>query len=200
MIEERAAFILENGVDCTVNGTTTKATIGRIGKKTDAFSWENERQGGFLPDTDVPGGALVENTLLSESYLVRSIYPEAVDGAVVAKVAQMLKINATVNVLRYSDTYDDYGNPIPGTGAWKDTTTGDTLTPIKTFAEFISANMRQSDPGLLASTVIRLYIQSAVPVQLLDRVGLGENYQVDAINLISSPGLAIVQLSKDTRG
>lgn len=199
MKDERRAFILEYGVDCTVNGTATKAIIGRSGKKTTPFAWENERQGTFLPDMTVPSGALVENTVTSESLLVRSVYPEAVDGAIVAKLAQMVKINATVNILRLSETYDTYGN-VTGT-AWKDTTTGGTLTPIKAFAEFINASMRQAEPGLLASTVIRLYVQSTAIIALLDRVTLGgKSYQVDAIDLLSSPGLAIVQLSQDNRG
>lgn len=200
MKEERRAFILEYGADCTVNGTATKAVIGRVGRKTSASAWENERQGSLLPDVTVPGGALVENTVTDESYLARSIYPEVVDGDVVAKLTQMLKINATANILRLTNTYDTYGN-VTG-NAWLDTTTGtDELTLVKGFAEWISAAMRQTDPGLLATTVIRLYIQATMVIAQLDRVMLGgKAYQVDAIELLSSPGLAVVQLSGDNRG
>lgn len=198
MKEERQAFILEYGVSCKVNGADTVAVIGRT-KRTSDFDWESKRQGGFLADFNVPGGALVENPTVSESYLVLTVYPEFVSGEVIAKVAQMLKINATVNVLRLTETYDDYGN-VTGS-VWLDTTTGSELTPIKAFAEFINASMRQADPGLLASTVIRLYVQATAVIELLDRVMLGgKSYQVDAIELISSPGLAIVQLSQDNRG
>jgi hypothetical protein len=198
--EERRAFILEHGVDCTVNGVATKAVIGRVGRKTSASAWENERQGSFLPDITVPGGALVENAVTGESYLARSVYPEVVDGDVVAKLTQMLKINATTNILRLTNTYDAYGN-VTG-NAWLDTATGtDVLTPVKAFAEWISAAMRQTDPGLLATTIIRLYVQATAVIALLDRVMLGgKAYQVDAIDLLSSPGLAVVQLSGDTRG
>lgn len=198
MKEERRAFILEYGVSCRVNGVDTIAVIGRT-KSTSDFAWESKRQGSFLADFGVSGGALVENSIASESYLVQTVYPEFVNGEVVAKVAQMLKINATVSILRLTNTYDTYGNII-GT-VWADTTTGTTLTPVKSFAEWISAGMRQTDPGLLATTVIRLYVQSTAVIALLDRVTLGgKSYQVDAIDLLSSPGLAIVQLSQDNRG
>lgn len=200
MKEERIAFIQEHGISCTVNGTATTAIIGRSGKKTNNFAWENERQGSFLPDFTIVGGALVANTIAGETYFVRSVYPEVVDGEITAKIAQMLKINADVNILRLTETLDEFGN-VTGT-SWVDTVTesASNLTAIKAFAEFISASMRQTDPGLLASTVIRLYVQSSAVMQLLDRVMIGgKAYQIDAFDELNSPGLAVVQLSADSR-
>jgi len=192
MKDERRDFILEYGVSCLVNGVAATAIIGKGNRKTSSFSWENERQGTFLPEVTLPGGALVENQVTSETCLVRSIYPEVVGGEVVAKVAQMLKCNATITIQRETLTYDEFNNVTGST--WPDQATN-----VKAFIEVITQAMRQADPGLLPTTVARLYIQSSNPLAVLDRVVFGKNYQVDAIDSFQSPGLHVAQLSLDSR-
>lgn len=192
MKEERRDFILEHGVACMVNNVATTAVIGKVNRKGGIFSWENERQGTFLPEVTLPNGALVENIAISEFYLIRSIYPELAGGEVAARVAQMLKLNATVTIQRQTPAYDDYGNV---TGV----TWPDHATNVKAFIEVVTQAMRQTDPGLLPSTVARLYIQNSNPLQVLDRVVFDKNYQVDAIDSFQSPGLFVAQLSLDSR-
>jgi VIT1/CCC1 family predicted Fe2+/Mn2+ transporter len=79
---------------------------------------------------------------------------------------------------------------------------------VKTFAQYVTARLRQEDPGLPPSTVYVLQLQSTVDVRkpqdqsliLPDRIVLnGQPYQVDAVDDVKYPNMIHVQLSEDLR-
>ncbi|MNP58718.1 hypothetical protein D3C76_1536600 [compost metagenome] len=106
-----------------------------------------------------------------------------------------------MEVQRYKQEYDHNDNP-----------KGDPdfiLTQeAEGFAQFVTAQLRLDDPGLLPTTTYILILQTAVDIKrpqdetLIspDRVVLnGRPYQVDVIEDIKYPNLLHVQLSEDTR-
>lgn len=105
-----------------------------------------------------------------------------------------VKTNITINVKRLQNTYDNNGN-ITGQ-AWNNI-----VTDIPAYRDDIAyQRMFQQDPGMVPRQSFQVTIQATNNVQLLDRVVFsGENYQVDAIDTISSPGNKVVDVSLDTR-
>jgi hypothetical protein len=102
------------------------------------------------------------------------------------------KANVFVTHKRHTETVDAYGNIIQ---------TWTTLAvDVPAFGEVVTYAMRQADPGLLEGTRYLLQLAKSMNVQLLDRfVYQGGNYQVNSINDIGLPGIALIQLGVDTR-
>ncbi|MMZ64255.1 hypothetical protein D1872_265650 [compost metagenome] len=76
------------------------------------------------------------------------------------------------------------------------------------FAQYVSAQLQQQEPGLLPSTVFVLQLQTTVDVKdpqdstlsAPDRIAMGgKTYQVDVVDRIKYPNLLHIQLSEDRR-
>lgn len=82
------------------------------------------------------------------------------------------------------------------------------VTEVVGFAQHVSAQLKQEDPGLLPTTSLILLLQTDVDVKepsdpaLMspDRIVLsGKKYQVDVVDRIKYPNLLHIQLCEDRR-
>ena len=107
-----------------------------------------------------------------------------------------------IEVQRYGQTYDNLDNPIG------EPSFNSIELEVKCFAQYVTAQLRMDEPGLLATTNYVLILQTTVDVRkpqdqtLLspDRIMLdGRPYQVDVVDSIKYPNLLHIQLSEDLR-
>lgn len=180
---------------CTVNGVPEAVILSRGASGSSQFGRESDYIGRFAPESSVIPGALIDS---GETFLVCSIRstPDR------DKYCGMVKTNMVVKVQRYSQEYDDHYNPIG------DPDFQDIATEVNAFAQYVTAQLRQQDPGLLATSTHLLRLQRTVDVRRPDDTSLmspdrivlnGRPYQVDAVDDIQFPGLYQVQLSEDRR-
>ncbi|MOA32167.1 hypothetical protein D3C78_1533640 [compost metagenome] len=117
------------------------------------------------------------------------------------KYCSLLKTNVTVEIQRYTQDYDSNDNP-------KGNPEFTQVEEVRGFAQFVSAQLRLDDPGLLPTTTYVLILQTTVDIRrpqdqsLIspDRALLnGRPYQVDVIDDLKYPNLLHIQLSEDTR-
>ncbi|KIL35164.1 hypothetical protein SD71_16190 [Cohnella kolymensis] len=180
--------------DCLVDGAADKVILSRDSRATSITSREFLFNGVFAPNSNVRPGSRV---ITSETFFVQTVRPTTESD----KSCTLIKTNASVEVQRYAQTYDENDNP-----------TGESFTAVqsnvKAYAQYVTARLRQEDIGLLPSTAYILILQSNTDVkrpqdQLLlkpDRIILnGRSYQVDVVDDVKYPGLLQVQLSEDTR-
>jgi len=191
MLDEKAAHIASDGVSITITRTPTsytgKAIISRFKGSYSDYATQNRRLINLLLASNLVIGEIV--TAGSESYLTVVAKKEVVQGVDVSIVAHGMLCNATLTVTRDIATYDTDGNP-----------TGSTATSVVTakpcHAIQVNSKMRETDAGLLATTVMKVY--GAVESGLLtgDKATvLGRYYRVDDINLAESVGCMVLQLS-----
>jgi hypothetical protein len=149
----------------------------------------------FSSKSSVKPGDIVQN---ESSYLVQTLRTTTEKD----KYCSLIKTNALIEVQRYQQAYDANDNPI-----------GDpdfitVATDIVCFAQYVTAQLRQQEPGLLPSTVFTLQLQTTVDVKdpqdsslsAPDRIVMGgKTYQVDVVDRIKYPNLLHVQLSEDRR-
>lgn len=180
---------------CTVNGLPEAVILSRGSSGSSQYGRESDYIGRFAPESSVVSGALIET---GETFLVCSQRPTPERD----KYCGMVKTNMIVRVQRYSQEYDGNYNPIG------DLDFTDVEIEVKAFVQYVTAQLRQDDPGLLPTSTHLLRLQQKVDVRrpddpLLiqpDRIVLnGRSYQVDAINDIQFPGLYQIQLSEDRR-
>lgn len=181
---------------CMVDGTAENVVLTRDNKSSSVTSKEYAFAGLFAPDSVVTTGSMADAG--GNHYLVQSVRPTA-DGD---KYTSLVKTNVTVDVQRWSLARDAKRNP-----------TGDAIfttvsASIIGFAQFVTAQLRQQDAGLLPTTTYTLLVQSDVDVKRPqdasikspDRILLNVRpYQVDVIDDIRYPGLLYIQLSEDIR-
>ncbi len=177
-----SSFIKRQGSDVLINGVAGKAIISSLGRSAQAI--QSRREGIFLPGAIKAGDKVTEGTV---SYLVIAAQ-ELGEYA----YAHLGMCNALINIQYWYVEEDEFGNII--VQEWRSRGTADA------HQTFISARMRQEDPGLLATTVCTFHILASTPCELLDRVVVGTTkYQVNAIDAISVPGIKILQVSTDER-
>ena len=204
MIESKSKHIQDDGVSIAIVRTptnyTSKAIISKIGKTNADYSVANKRMINCLLGSNLATGEIV--TAGSESYLTVVSRKEMVQGQEISIIAHGLLCNATMTVTRSVDAYDEEGNPIGPTA-----TTVINAMPCR--ANQITARMRQEDPGLLSTTVLKVYAQYNSAARLLDKVSLGAysvvmqppsfvaygEYRLDAIDRLEIPGCMVLQLS-----
>ncbi len=121
------------------------------------------------------------------------------------------KTNCEVSILERTETTDDEGVV---TVSWPPTTTDEPVC-----GEIVTSALRQTEPGLLDTTVRLYYIPSSVEVALLSRlvhemtqkwavdmgaiydpIYLGARYKVDSIDDLILTGVKRLQCSNDERG
>jgi hypothetical protein len=179
---------------CLVDGVSEKFILSRDSRSTSIIAREFLNNGTFAPVSIVQTGSLV---VAGDSYLVQSMRAMTESD----KSCTLLKTNAVIEVRRCTVVYDANDNPI-----------GESFNPVqsnvKAYAQYVTAQLRQREIGLLPTTAYVMYMQSSVNVKrpqdpaLIkpDRIMLnGRPYQVDVVDDVKDPGLFYVQLSEDTR-
>lgn len=66
------------------------------------------------------------------------------------------------------------------------------------YGQTVTSSLRETDPGLLDTTV-RVYAIPSMEVDLLDRLTHESDFQIDAIDTLWLPGLLKLQVSPDAR-
>lgn len=180
---------------CTVNGEEDKVILSRETKATTILGKEYMYNGLFSPKSLVVPGDIVQNDI---TFLVQTLRLTTTKD----KYCSLIKTNVTVEIRRYKQEYDDHDNPkrMPN------------FIPVETdvvgFAQHVSGQLRQEEPGLLPTTSLILLLQTKVDVkepsdpELLqpDRIVIaGKKYQVDVVDRIKYPNLFYIQLCEDRR-
>lgn len=191
MIDSKSKHIQDDGVSIAIVRTPTnytgKAIISKIGKTNADYSVANKRMINCLLESNLATGEIA--TAGSESYLTMVSRKEIIQGQEISIIAHGLLCNATLTVTRDVATYDADGNP---TGSAPETIIN--AAPCR--ADQITARMRQEDPGLLSTTLIKISATVNSAIQLLDKANAaGKDYRVDDINLLELPGCMVLQLS-----
>jgi len=169
--------------------------LSRETKATTVMGKEYVYNGLFSPDSMVERGSLVRT---SDSFLVQTIR-NTVD---TDKYCSLIKTNVTAEVQRYKQAFDTNDNPkgkpefVP------------VAAEVIGFAQRVSAQLKQEDPGLLPTTSLILLLQTDVDVRepsdptLMspDRIVIsGKKYQVDVVDRIKYPNLLYIQFCEDRR-
>lgn len=180
---------------CLVDENEESVILSRETKATTVIGKEFVYNGLFSPDSLVERGSLVR----TEDFFLVQTLRNTVDRD---KYCSLIKTNVTVEVLRFTQEYDDHDNPkgkpdfIP------------VETDVVGFAQHVSGQLRQEEPGLLPTTSLILLLQTKVDVkepsdpELLqpDRIVIaGKKYQVDVVDRIKYPNLFYIQLCEDRR-
>lgn len=180
---------------CTVDENEEAVILSRETKATTIMGKEYVYNGLFSPDSMVERGSLVRT---SDSFLVQTIR-NTVD---TDKYCSLIKTNVTAEVQRYMQEFDTNDNP---KGKPEFTlVAGDIIG----FAQHVSAQLKQEEPGLLSTTSLVLLLQTSVDVRepsdpalvSPDRIVIaGKKYQVDVVDRIKYPNLLYIQLCEDRR-
>lgn len=179
---------------CTVDGIPEAVILSRETKATTILGKEYLYNGLFAPTSSVAPGSAVET---DNFFLVQTMRLSTEKD----KYCSLLKTNVVAEIQRYTQEYDKNDNPV-----------GEPdfvfVQEAKGFVQFVSAQLRLEDPGLLPSTTYILILQTPVDVKRPQSQGLlspdrallnGRPYQVDAVDDLKYPNLLHVQLSEDTR-
>ncbi|MGR6763198.1 hypothetical protein ACU1JV_15275 [Paenibacillus sp. T2-29] len=180
---------------CTVNGEPDVVILSRETKATTVIGKEYMYNGLFSSKSSVKPGDIVQN---ESSYLVQTLRTTTEKD----KYCSLIKTNALIEVQRYQQAYDANDNPVG------DAEFTSVAADVVCFAQYVTAQLQQQEPGLLPSTVFVLQMQTTVDVKrpeetttaIPDRIVMGEKtYQVDAVDRKKYPNLLHVQLSEDRR-
>ncbi|ETT31320.1 hypothetical protein C161_27040 [Paenibacillus sp. FSL R5-192] len=180
---------------CTVNGEQDKVILSRETKATTVLGKEYMYNGLFAPKSPVLPGDVVQSDM---TLLVQTLRYTATKD----KYCSLIKTNVTVEVQRYMQEFDANDNP---KGKPEFTlVAGDIIG----FAQHVSAQLRQEEPGLLSTTSLVLLLQTSIDVRepsdptlvSPDRIVIaGKKYQVDVVDRIKYPNLLHIQLCEDRR-
>ncbi|MBE0340893.1 hypothetical protein E4V51_06330 [Paenibacillus sp. 28ISP30-2] len=180
---------------CVVDGNEDAVILSRETKATTVMGKEYVYNGIFSPESLVDRGSLVQT---EETFLVLTLR-KTIDQD---NYCSLVKTNAVVEVQRYQQAYDANDNPVG------DAEFTSVAADVVCFAQYVTAQLRQQEPGLLPSTVFTLQLQTTVDVRdpqdsslsAPDRIVMGgKTYQVDVVDRIKYPNLLHVQLSEDRR-
>lgn len=180
---------------CTVNGYEDKVILSRETKATTILGKEYVYNGLFSPKSPVAPGDIIQNDM---TFLVQTLRFTATKD----KYCSLIKTNTKIEVQRYTQEYDDYDNP-KGKPIFVSVE-----SDVVGFAQHVSAQLKQEEPGLLPTTSLVLLLQTNVDVKepsdpelaQPDRIVItGKNYQVDVVDRIKYPNLLFIQLCEDRR-
>lgn len=180
-------------VPCIVDGTAEKVVLTRDSRSSAVIVREYLYTGLFSPSSLVNTGSLVEAE--GETFFVQTKRHTAEKDW----YCGLIKTNAVIDVYRFSRKYDEHDNPIE-----------EEFQPIemnvKAFMQYVTAQLRQDDAGLLATTKYLLQLQKNVDIKRPQEVAWpdrvifkGRSYQVDVIDDVRYPNLLYIQLGEDTR-
>jgi hypothetical protein len=179
---------------CTVDGVDEAVILSRDTKGSTIVAKEYTFIGRFSPVSVVLNGSLV---VTDNNFLVQhsDLLPKG-------KYCSMVKTNALIDVYRYGQLEDINGDPISEPDYLP------VVSNVIAYVQYITAELRQQDIGLLATTEYILVVQKTVDIKKPndpslyrpDRVVLnGRNYQVDVVDDVKMPNLYHIQLSVDLR-
>ncbi|RTZ38168.1 hypothetical protein EJ573_02910 [Paenibacillus polymyxa] len=180
---------------CVVDGNEDVVILSRETKATTVLGKEYVYNGVFSPESLINHGSLVQT---EDTFLVLTLR-KTVDQD---NYCSFVKTNAVVEVQRYRQAYDVNDNPVG------DAEFTSVAADVVCFAQYVTAQLRQQEPGLLSSTVFVLQMQTTVDVKrpeetttaIPDRIVMGgKTYQVDEVDRMKYPNLLHVQLSEDRR-
>ncbi|MCP3806416.1 hypothetical protein NLX78_04135 [Paenibacillus sp. Lou8.1] len=180
---------------CVVDGNEDVVILSRETKATTVMGKEYVYNGVFSPESLINRGSLVQT---EDTFLVLTLR-KTVDQD---NYCSLVKTNAVVEVQRYQQAYDANDNPVG------DAEFTSVAADVVCSAQYVTAQLRQQEPGLLPSTVFTLQLQTTVDVRdpqdsslsAPDRIVMsGKTYQVDVVDRIKYPNLLHVQLSEDRR-
>lgn len=180
-----------------MDGVQSAVILSRESKASSQTGKESAYNGVFSPGSSVASGSIIQ-TETGEQFLTSSLRLTTY----LDKYCGMVKVNAKIEVQRYTQDYDGNDNPI-GLATF-----AAVISDVPAYAEYASGKLRQEDPGLLPTTVYLLRMQKTVDVKRPDDPDLiqpdrillnGRAYQVDVIDEIKYPGLYQIQLSEDRR-
>ncbi|WP_311077976.1 hypothetical protein [Paenibacillus polymyxa] len=178
---------------CTVNGEPDVVILSRETKATTIIGKEYMYNGLFSSKSPVKPGDIVQN---ESSFLVQTLRTTTEKD----KYCALIKTNALIEVQRYQQFYDSNDNPVG------DPEIVQVAVDVVCFAQYVIAQLRQQEPGLLPSTVFVLQLQTNVDIKrpeetstaIPDRIVMsGKTYRVDVVDRIKYPNLLHVQLSED---
>lgn len=176
---------------CIIDGVAEAVILSRDTKGSTIVAKEYTFNGRFSPVSIVQNGSLV---VTEDTFLVQTlrVTPDK------DKYCSMVKTNALIDVFRYDQLEDEEGNPI-GDPDYLPVVSG-----VIAYNQYVTAELRQQDIGLLSTTEYILTVQKTVDIRKPnnpslyqpDRVVLnGRNYQVDVVDDVKMPNLYHVQLS-----
>lgn len=180
---------------CTVNGEPDIVILSRDSKATTIIGKEYMYNGLFSAKSPVEHGDIVQS---EDSFLVQTLRLTTEKD----KYCSLIKTNALIEVQRFKQAYDENDNPVG------DAEFTSVAAEVACFAQYVTAQLRQQEPGLLPNTVFVLQLQTSVDVKdpqdssLAERERIvmgGKTYQVDVVDRIKYPNLLHVQLSEDRR-
>jgi len=144
---------------CVVDGNEEKVILSRETKATTVMGKEYVYNGVFSPSSSVDLGMTVETDALFLVLTKRDTVGRD-------KYCSLLKTNVTITVQRYTQAYDEKDNPIGGP-EFKPV-----AESISSFAQYVTAQLKMDEPGLLSTTKYVLVLQCDRRIGLYWMVGL----------------------------
>jgi hypothetical protein len=203
MIDSKSNHIRETGQAITIPRATPYTgpmVVARIKNSNTDYNLQHKRTVIALLESNLDTGDPPLTGAIDGPMLVLASKKQVIEGQEVAIIANTGICNATLQITRSEQAYDESGNP---TG-----TTETTLVSGDCHAVAVSARMRQEDHGLLETTLIKAYVPNNNAVNVSDKCLLGEyslatqppvflpygTYRVDHIDRFEIKGLMILQL------
>lgn len=186
-----AKYLQAHGQQCTILRTPAVQSYVSLKRASRSTTSPGAREayweGLILADSNLASGEVFQ--IGSDKYLTLSAGTDPATGELSVLTA---KTNAALTHLRKEEAVDEFGNI---------TETWTTLNAdVPAFGVAVTATLRQQDPGLLESTKFTFQLAKSLGIQVMDRIVYsGANYQVDAVDDVTLPGIVRVQLSTDTR-
>lgn len=180
-------LLVQIGEDCTVDGVPTKVMISDL-QRTYNNIQENSKQAVVSNKISIDKGSII-NFSDGRTGLVYTIP----NNDIVSLSMTILMCNATVEVFRFEETYDNdpssktFGDIVSDGEESKGLVVG--------FIERLTAREKQYDVGLLHESILRFITSVGVDVQMEDHIVFkGKRYRVVDIDDITE-GLHVVQLA-----
>jgi hypothetical protein len=194
--KEKYKIIQKEGSPVTVDGSATKALIGRGSSHTSSIiSVEAVRKGYFFPDAEVGNGSIVTNEITDETYLVVATYPEEYSGKVLSINTSMYVCNATVDIQSVITEYDENGD--------KTTKPNDVLSDGPCYLQRVSAELKQYDSGIHPDAQYIIFV-TACEAGLMDTIAVKNHepplqFKAVDINNFIFEGITRIQVKAETR-
>ena len=201
MLNQKHSIMRRNGAPVIITSldggiTETIAIIGRASKQFNStLALEHYRRAHFLPNIDIKSGYLCYSIPANETYILVATYPDLIAGKICTNVSHMMICNSEISTKGDEMVADGRGNlkkvPI------------DKVSNLSVHAQLITQDLRMYDPGLHPDSKYLIYAPG-VSISVLDKLKLRvleweESFKVVAVDYISFPGCALIQVTSETR-
>lgn len=190
MQEQKYNHIVNDGEAITIPRTVPyvgKAIISRFKGSYSDYAVQNRRQINLLLESNLVVGEIIQTA--KQSFLTLVSKAEMVQGEEISTIAHGILCNSTLTVTRDQPQYDEDGNLIGQTSVT-------VIDAMPCHAIQINGKMRETDAGLLPTTVMKTYSASTDGLVNGDKAQVfGNDYRVDDINFSEYPGVMVLQLS-----